>query len=211
MPKGLRLQEFDNTAWLGLVPFRMAGLTRRGLPDFPPISSFPELNLRTYVECDGKPGVWFFSLDAASLPIVIGGRYLYGLPYRWANMRQRWIEGWHYFQSNRWRGKAKFQARYRPVGDVFFPAQGTFEHWLSERYCLYSHSRRHGLQRLEVHHAPWPLQKAEVVIQKSTILSVAGMTPLDENPVCHFSSGVDVVAFNTHKIPGPSCARGYEL
>jgi uncharacterized protein YqjF (DUF2071 family) len=32
---------------------------RRPLPDLPYFSAFPELNLRLYVECEGKPGVWF--------------------------------------------------------------------------------------------------------------------------------------------------------
>jgi uncharacterized protein len=72
VPAGLTVQEFDGSAWVGLVPFRMAGVMRRGLPDIPGFSMFPKLNLRTYVERDGKPGVWFFSLDAASWPIVLG-------------------------------------------------------------------------------------------------------------------------------------------
>src|SRR5262245_19320311 len=74
LPAGIRLQEFDGTAWVGVVPFRMAGVMRRPLPDVPGFSSLHELNLRTYVEVGGKPGVWFFSLDADSSPLVFGGR-----------------------------------------------------------------------------------------------------------------------------------------
>src|SRR5690606_4642989 len=86
LPRGVHLQEFDGSAWVGLVPFRMAGVRRRLLPDLPPLDSFPELNLRTYVEAGGKPGVWFFSLDADCWPIVWGGRRIYDLPYSPARM-----------------------------------------------------------------------------------------------------------------------------
>ena len=195
LPSGLRLQEFDGSAWIGLVPFRMAGVTRRPLPDIPRFSSFPELNLRTYVEFEGKPGVWFFSLDADSWPVVFGGRRIYGLPYFSASMQQRLRAGWFSFSSIRRSGEATFEARYRPFGEVFFPPLGTFEHWATERYCLYSFSASCGIERVEVHHAPWPLQRAEVVIEQCSMLSSANITPLKGEPVCHFSSGVHVVSF----------------
>lgn len=199
LPPALRLQEFDGSAWVGLVPFRMAGVMRRPLPDIPYFSSFPELNLRTYVEFEGKAGVWFFSLDADSWPVVFGGRKFYGLPYFSAAMRQAPAAGWHTFSSVRRKGEARFNARYRPVGDIFFPEDGTFEYWASERYCLYSWSARRGIDRVEVHHAPWPLQRAEVVIDECGILAAAGITPMNGEPVCHFSSGVHVVSFAREK------------
>src|SRR4051794_15783952 len=81
VPDGLRVQEFDGTSWVGVVPFRMAGVMRRSLPDLPWVSAFPELNLRLYVERDGKPGVWFLSLDAANALAVWAARRLFHLPY----------------------------------------------------------------------------------------------------------------------------------
>lgn len=119
LPPGLQLQEFDGSAWVGVVPFRMAGVMRRPFPDAPFFSSFSELNLRTYVECDGKPGVWFFSLDADSWPIVFGGKKFYHLPYHFAKMEQVWKDSWCHFSSRRRSKPVEFEARYRPVGDVF--------------------------------------------------------------------------------------------
>lgn len=203
LPSGLRLEEFDGSAWIGLVPFRMAGVMRRPLPDLPGFSTFPELNVRTYVEHGGKPGVWFFSLDATSWPVMLGGRTLYGLPYFRARMRQEAQDGWHRFGSVRRDGTAEFRARYRGVGDVFHATPGTFEHWVAERYCLYSHSPARGLERVEVHHAPWPLQRAEVEIERSQLLSAAGITPLAGDPVCHFSTGVHTVSFGSERICPP--------
>jgi uncharacterized protein YqjF (DUF2071 family) len=117
IPEQLQVQEWDGSAWVGLVPFRMAGVMKRPLPDLPGFIEFPEMNLRTYVEVDGKPGVWFFSLDAASWPVVWGGRHLYGLPYFSAKMRQKQQDGWWNYSSRRGASGALFTARYRPVGD----------------------------------------------------------------------------------------------
>jgi len=200
LPVGLKLQEFDGSAWVGVVPFRMAGVMRRPFPDMPHFSTFPEVNLRTYVECEGKPGVWFFSLDADSWPVVFGGKKFYHLPYHSAKMQQEFNDGWFLFSSRRRSGECELDVRYRPIGEVFFPVQGTFEHWATERYCLYSHSPRHGVSRVEVHHAPWPLQRADVVMQKSGVLSAVGLTPLNEEPVCHYSTGVHVVSFGNENV-----------
>ncbi len=86
VPPGLEVDTFDGATWLGIVPFRMAGVMRRPLPDLPWISAFPELNVRVYVTRDGKPGVWFLSLDATRLPAVLAARTLFHLPYYWAHI-----------------------------------------------------------------------------------------------------------------------------
>lgn len=206
IPKELEIQEFDGSAWVGVVPFRMAGVMRRGIPDMPGFSSFLELNVRTYVEHRGRPGVWFFSLDTNSWPFVFGGRYVYGLPYHPARMRQTVSDGWHTFASARRDGRASFLARYRPTGETGFANAGGFEHWATERYCLYSHGARRGLERVDVHHAPWPLRKAEAEISDCEILSAAGIRLEGQNPVCHFSTGVHVVSYPIEKLrnlPGP--------
>jgi len=203
LPDGLKLQEFDGTAWVGLVPFRMAGVMRRPFPDLPPFTTFPELNLRTYVEKDGKPGVWFFSLDADCRPLVWGGRMLYHLPYFYARMSHCWADGWHQFQSRRPNDTARFKARYRPTGESLRVTIGSFEHWATERYCLYSHSAGHGLSRVDVHHVPWPLQRGEIEIEANEILTAAGLTPLPESPRCHYSSGVHVVSYRPEMMTEP--------
>lgn len=195
LPDSLALQEFDGSAWVGLVPFRMAGVARRPLTSTPFLKPFPELNLRTYVECNGKPGVWFFSLDADSWLIVTGGRWVYGLPYFSARMSQQREDEWFTFSSTRRGGDAGFQARYRPHGERYFAKDGSFEHWATERYCLYSAPTSRSLTRVQVHHLPWPLQRAEVQINHSNILAASGIQPADPEPVVHFSQGVHVVSF----------------
>jgi len=81
VPAGLELDLYDGAAWLGITPFEVTGFRLRGGPPLPGVSSFPELNVRTYVTRDDKPGVWFFSLDADSRLAVEAARRLYKLPY----------------------------------------------------------------------------------------------------------------------------------
>ena len=194
LPRGVRLQEFDGSAWVGLVPFRMARMMRRPLPDLPWLDAFPELNLRTYVEVGDKPGVWFFSLDADFWPIVWGGRLVYDLPYWKAVMTHAPEGGWHRCTSRRRDGSARFAARHRPVGDRLPVQAGSFEHWATERYCLYAHSNTRGIARVEVHHAPWPLHQCEVEIETCEIMKAAGVQVMPEAPRCHFSAGVEVIS-----------------
>jgi len=199
LPRGLRLQTYDGVAWIGLVPFRLSAIARRHLPVFPWFSTFAELNVRTYVEAGGKPGVWFFSLDAASWPVVAGGRGLYDLPYFTADMTESMQDGWHHLRSRRGDGRAQFSGRYRPVGDVFQARPGSFEHWATERYCLYAHSPRRGLRRMEVHHRAWPLQRAEIELEESNLLEAAGLRA-GGAPVAHFSAGVEVVSYDAEVV-----------
>lgn len=66
VPEQLTIDTFEGEAWVGVVPFEMSRTRARLTPPIPGLSYFPELNVRTYVTIEGKPGVWFFSLDAAS-------------------------------------------------------------------------------------------------------------------------------------------------
>ena len=212
LPSSLKLQEFDGSAWVAIVPFRMRDVMRGTLPSPPPLSSFPEVNLRTYVECNGRPGVWFLSLDADCWPIVLGGRLLYGIPYFKARMAHGFEEGWVQFESVRFRTRTCFRASYRPIGPTFYPKAGTFEHWVAERYCLYSN---HGgeLLGIEVHHRPWPLQPAEAQIHECGLWEAAGLETPQGEMRCHYSAGVEVVSYAAYRpverteedlVPAPS-------
>lgn len=195
IPAPLELQEFDGSAWIGVVPFRMAGVMRRPLPDVPGLSAFPELNVRTYVEFDGKPGVWFLSLDATNRLAVWAAKRFFFLPYHHARMRLVRRGDWYEYRSQRVRGPAGFEGRFRPVGDPYRSTRGTLEHWLTERYCLYARARDGRLSCTEVHHVPWPLQRAEAEFT-NTMLDPCGIK-LEEPPgLLHFSERIDVAVWS---------------
>ena len=199
IPRALEIDTFGGQAWLGVVPFRMSGVRMHGAPAVPGFSRFPELNVRTYVVRDGKPGVWFFSLDAANAFAVWGARILFHLPYFLAAMSCAEDAGWISYQSQRKdrRGlAASLRARYRAIGEVFHAQPGSIEHFLAERYCLYTADEKGRIIRCEIHHPPWPQQLAEAALQENTMLDAAGITITDRKPeLLHSSRRQEVVVW----------------
>jgi uncharacterized protein YqjF (DUF2071 family) len=197
VPAALTVQEFDGTSWIGLVPFRMAGVMVRPLPDLPWISAFPELNVRLYVEYEGKPGVWFISLDATNPLAVWAARRYFFLPYYRADISLEYQgDSIRYRSARRGRGPV-LDISYRPASAPYESRPGTLEHFLTERYCLYAQARNRTLYRCEVHHHPWPLQRAEAEADANSYLSGPGVNTVSGPPaVLHFAKRLDVVVWN---------------
>lgn len=201
VPPSLRVQEHGGTSWVGVVPFRMTGVMRRPLPDLPWLSAFPELNLRLYVERDGRPGVWFLSLDAANRVAVWAARRFFHLPYFLADIGIQPRGDGFAFSSRRTRrdGYVSFRADYRPVSAVFEARPGSLESFLTERYCLYAGSPAGILYRCDVHHVPWPLQEAAGEVDAAELLAPHGLR-VEGRPLLHFSRGVDVVVWPLQRL-----------
>jgi len=198
LPAGLLLDTFNGQAWIGVVPFRMTNVSPRGVPPVPFVSSFLELNVRTYVTLHHKPGVYFFSLDANSALAVAAARTLFHLPYFVATMDVGRREGQFVYTSTRQSrtgGAAEFAATYGPVGYAVTPEPGSLEYFLTERYCLYTVDSASRARRLEIHHSPWPLQTAEATITVNTMTDVAGIRLPSSAPVLHFAKRQDAVAW----------------
>jgi uncharacterized protein YqjF (DUF2071 family) len=189
VPPGLEVDEHDGTGWLGITPFRLTGLRARGTLPLPGVSQFLELNVRTYVRVDDKPGIWFFSLDASSRLAVEAARRGYKLPYFHARMsatpRGEWID---YECARIAEAGRVFSGRYRPDGGVVNAEPGSLEWFLTERYCLYTTDGGR-LARAEIHHEQWPLQPAEAEIELTSISPIE----LDGEPLVHFARRQDVV------------------
>jgi uncharacterized protein len=192
VPPELPLHTFGGKCWLAVAPFHMNGIRAHGLPPLPGLSRFPELNVRTYVTLDGKPGVYFFSLDAASLTAVRGARRFYHLPYFHAEMSTTQEGEWIRYHSRRRRSPAQFRGRYRPIGPVQLREPGSLPHWLSERYCLYTVFEGQAF-RAEIHHQQWPLQDAELETEINSMADAAGISLPPEAPLLHFSRRLDVL------------------
>lgn len=193
LPDGLSLDVYKGEAWVAVTPFEIGGLRLRGLPPLPGASLFPELNVRTYVTAGGKPGVWFFSLDAASAIAVFFARRLYHLPYfhaRMACVRKGESVSYRSQRDDGGRG-AKFLAEYEPAGEPFRPSPGSLEEWLTARYRLYA-SNRGALFRAEIEHEPWILRRARAEIVRNTMADAAGIALPGEPPLLHYSEALDV-------------------
>ena len=141
IPRGLTLDTFDGSAWIGVVPFRMTGVAARAMPRVRQLSDFAELNVRTYVTAGQKPGVWFFSLDATQPLAVRIARKVFHLPYvdaRIALTRSGDSITYRSVRTEPGRGEAELGVRYAPTGPAQPGEPGTLEHFLTERYCLYA-------------------------------------------------------------------------
>jgi uncharacterized protein len=187
IPPGLTLDTFDNTAWVGLVPFEIYGT--------PGIPHFPETNLRTYViGPDGRPAVWFFSLEAARLAAVAGARIGYHLPYFWAKMGVTSENGAIHYQSRRhWPhdSRAITDIKVQP-GEPFAPGElSDRDHFLTARYRLYT-SVFGRIRYAQIEHSPWPLARARVIGLHQTLFENAGLPPPTEAPLVHYAGELAV-------------------
>ena len=193
MPPTLPLHLYDDgSAWLAITPFQLKGLRLRGTPPLPWISHFPELNVRTYVDLDGKPGIYFFSLDAARRLAVIAARRIYRLPYFHARMRADREGARIDYASERIDSsgpRAAFRGQYSAAGEI------THDHlarWLAERYCAYIVDEHGRPLRIEIHHPPWPLQPAEGELDAQGMADQIGIE-LEGEPLLHFSARQDTL------------------
>ena len=193
VPAALPLDSYNGMCWIGVVPFHMTDIRLRGMPPVPGTDRFPELNVRTYVTVDGKPGVYFFSLDATNLLAVRVAQTFYRLPYVHADIKAI-KEGQDILYKSRRRGivDARLTCRYRPVSEPFLAEKGSFDEWLTERYCLYTVSKKGVPLRCDIHHEPWPLQKAEAVFEENTMLTGQGINTEQAEPVLHFAKRIKV-------------------
>lgn len=198
LPVGLTLDTWEGTAWVGVVPFLMSNVAPRGFPSLPGLSRFLELNVRTYVTVTGKPGVWFFSLDAESRVAVRVARATFNLPYMDATMSlERDDTGVISYRSDRThRGEpsAHFDASYQPYGESFLARPGSFEHWLTARYCLYSADRKKRIYRGEIDHPAWTLAPATYSERINTLGAPFGFEFIG-SPHLLFAQPVDVRAW----------------
>lgn len=203
LPVGLELDLYEGQAWIGIVPFRMSGVAPRWVPDLPWMSAFPELNVRTYVIRDGKPGVWFYSLDATNPVAVRGARYMFNLSYMDAQIRcKEECEWWHYDSRRTHRGEpaAVLNCEYRGIGDLYTTQPGSLDHWLTSRYCLYAANIKGQLYRGEIDHTPWQLQDCQAIIHENTMTDGIGVALPDRAPLLHFAKTTSVVAWSLQSV-----------
>ncbi len=199
IPPGLTMDTFAGRAFVSVVPFRMSGVRPHFVPALPGLSAFPELNVRTYVIAGGVPGIWFFSLDAASRLAVRGARRLFHLPYFDAAMSVEFGEEIRYRSRRTHRGApdAALEMSYAPTGPVTLATPGSLDQWLTDRMSLYAADDAGRILRADVAHGPWPLQPAQASIERCSMTDWLGL-PLSGPPLLHFSRRLDVVAWWRH-------------
>ena len=203
LPEGLYVDTYDDQGWLGVVPFFMQAVRPCYCPVVPGLSEFLELNLRTYVhDRHGRPGVWFYSLDANQALAVKIAQTVFSLPYVYADMRADTDSGSGINFLSQRPGEAEQRYQYRK-GNAIGPAQpGSLEYFLVERYLLFSHrKRKNALYIGQVHHSPYPLFLAEVPAYSRALFNLNGFTdPGKEADHVLMAPSVDVSIFGLQKV-----------
>ncbi|WP_299262233.1 YqjF family protein [Halorientalis sp.] len=203
LPEDLSADTYEGNAYLGVVGFQMESIRPRGSPVG---LSFPELNLRTYVDGPNGPGIYFFNLDADDWLGVAVARKLFRLPYYRAEMRITETTDGFRFRSGRTHPgvpMAGFDATYRPTGEPSEPDPGSLAHFLTERYRFYAADDSGRVYVGPVGHPPWPLQGADLAVQENDLFTANGFETPETEPLVHYSTGVDVEASALQPVAGP--------
>jgi uncharacterized protein len=202
VPEQLDLDTYDGDAWIAVTPFTVRNARPAFVPPIPVLSDFHEINVRTYVHCNGIPGVWFFSLDASSLLAVVGATSVYHLPYHTAHMTLK-ERGDEIFYSSRRVGAGAAQARIEASwrkGEMLGEAKpGSLEFFLVERYCLYA-LHDGSLYRARIFHEPWRLQGAQLLSCESTMIEGQDLPKPAGIPLLHYSERQDTAIWPLHRI-----------
>ncbi len=194
LPAGLRVDTLGGAAWVGLIPFHMRRIRVPRLPPLGRWSTFPEINVRTYVvDPAGRRAVWFCSLDVPRLVPTLVARASYGLPYCWGpSSIVRNGDVITYRTSRRWpRRDAGTRLAIRVGPEIDDRDLSELERFVTARWSLAS---RHLATTMwaDVDHAPWPLHRAEVVDCDDTLIAAAGLPAPAGEPLALWSPGVEV-------------------
>ena len=203
VPASVEIDTFAGSAWIGIVPFNLRSLRLRGAPPIPGVRRFLELNVRTYVTRDGKPGVWFLSLDADRSLAVWFARRWYRLPYHRADIRRRLKADGMEFTSvrrNRADRLARFSARFTPNDGTSDNFESGRNLWLTERYCLYARDAGGRVFRADIHHVPWTLHPAKAEIAENGMVAALGIRPPPSPPIVHLAETIEALIWSPVRV-----------
>lgn len=215
VPDGLTLELYDGAAWLTVMAFAASHVRPSGVPPLPRLSFFPQINLRTYVTAQDKPGVYYLSVDCGNLSAVWFARMFFRLEYWHASIQvtgatvraPRDGDGLLHYRARRLhgpsssQGPARLDVDYAPLGEARQARPRTLDHFLAERYCVYSR-RGERYYRIEVHHQPWPLQRAAVDVHANTLAAPLGLSLPLPPQLTHFSRSIKLLSWAPERLPG---------
>jgi uncharacterized protein YqjF (DUF2071 family) len=193
IPRGLNIDTIDGRAYVSLVAFTMQKIRPRNLPSISLVSEFHEINLRTYINNDGKPGVYFLSIEAEKALAVYVAKKLSGLPYRKSTIlrtAQKYI-------SLNGENKSSLDVEFE-IGQSL-EQKSELDKWLTERYCLYLDVNSK-IFRFDIHHKEWPIKK--VNLKHLELQYRIGTYSLSEKlpELMHYSDGVKVISWGRKEV-----------
>ncbi|HEU5317553.1 MAG TPA: DUF2071 domain-containing protein [Chloroflexota bacterium] len=219
LPRGLDLDLWEGRAFVGLIPFVVTETRARFLPPLPGLSSYYEINTRTYVKCgdesDGESGVWFFALDASNVGVTAGARATFQLPYYPCTAQRRHspsdgeIVQYRSARLSPGPTPGALEVEYRVHEPIGAAPPGSIDHYFIERYTLFTVMRPMGLMVGQVRHHPYPLHRVELLrLDCETLARSLKLPPPGGDVHAHYSSGVDVEILAPRRPLGYSEPRG---
>ncbi len=183
LPKQLEIDTCNSKAYLSIVPFFMSHIRFPFTPSFSFFNLW-ELNLRTYVKYKGEKGIYFFTLDTNDRLGKLVANKLFHLPYRYKQMHGEVHHKKFNFKANR-----QFEVSCTISDEI---SHGDLEHWICERYCLFTINKKNRIYRGDVIHPPWQLQKVNNLLYQNNFSQEFGFHSLNSYESCYYSRELDV-------------------
>lgn len=191
VPKELEIDLFDDKAWISVVAFTMERIRPKNLPSFPPISDFYEINIRTYVKCENKSGVYFLSIEGGNKLSCKVAKSISELPYRFSKIKRN--DTIYQSQNSEYNDRLYIEFE---VGKEL-SEKSELDKWLTERYALFQDSGEF-INEFEIHHLEWPINDIE--LKKLNVSYPRFEKLIDTKPnKIHYSKGVKVIAWGKNK------------
>ncbi|MGE7092940.1 YqjF family protein [Lysinibacillus sp. NPDC048646] len=187
IPKELNLDVFEKKAWLGIVIFQVKGHRLRFMPPIPRMSSFLQINVRTYVTYREKKGIYFFSSDVSRAVIAQIASIGHFFPYRHAEItlgRMGNIRSFLHNYRNTRNMEESFQVTFEPMAAEI--ESHAFERWLVERYHSWI-KRKKNLFRIDISHMPWRLQRVNAFVETNTMAPFIKSAIQDNQPIAYYA------------------------
>jgi uncharacterized protein YqjF (DUF2071 family) len=188
----LTIDTFDDLAWIGLVPFRMS-MRPPYLPPIPGLSTFPEINVRTYVrDPRGRRGLYFLSLDVPRSAAVVAARVALGLPYMWSRIDvDEGDDAVAYTAERRSPSPPARTSIVVPTRHSVPEPKPDLADFLTARFRLFARGPL-GLYGVSVDHPRWDLRRVRGATVDDEFVTAAGV-PIDGPPAhAHTAAAVDV-------------------
>jgi uncharacterized protein YqjF (DUF2071 family) len=205
VPDAVTLETRDGDAWLGVLPFVLTNVGLRGTPSATRLA-FPELAVRTYVRYRGDPGPCFFSIDVGSRLVAATVGRTTRLPVYYARMRvgaddENRVSVASERPAIGGDAPVRFDATYRPDGEVFSADPDTLAYWLTARRRWYAPTAG-GVLRGEIEREPWPLQPAAATIHENTMFAANDLPTPTGDPVFHYADELSMTGSVPRRLHG---------
>lgn len=192
LPKGVLVDTINGKTWVSLVAFNMNNIGVRSLPKVPHISDFHEINIRVYITCNGKPSVYFLSMEGGKRSSCKVLKVMSKFPYYYSKMERPDFS----FTSENKKYNNSFYTEYRFDNKQIIKDETDI--WLTERYAVFQDYKNHIIE-YDVHHVEWPMESISI---KKLELDYPKFNHLINNKPdrIHYSKGVQVLTWDKRKL-----------